>query len=216
MAAGKQPGGHNCRNQGEIMKFTKILGLVAMAALALMAFASTASATTLYTNGVKQTGAVTIHATLEGSAVLKDTSNTFANTCTESTVEGTTTSFTGTTVGGPINTLTFSKCTHEKVVVDEAGSLTVERIGTTDNGTVRSTGAKVTVPVTILGSVVTATCTTSNTDIGTLTGSTTTTYTAPGQSDMDINAVLNCGSILPSAKWEGTYRITGHNLAVGA
>jgi hypothetical protein len=197
------------------MKFTKILGLVAMAALALMAFASTASATTLYTNGVKQTGSVAIDATLSGSATLRDTSNTFANTCTESTVEGKTTTFTGTLVSGPIEWLSFSHCTHEKVVVHKAGTLSVDQIGTGMNGTVRSSGAEVTVPVTILGSVVTATCTTNETDIGTLTGSEA-AYVAPGQSEIDINAVLNCGSILPSAKWEGTYRITGHNLAVTA
>jgi hypothetical protein len=195
------------------MKFTKILGLAAMAALALMAFASTASATTLYTNGVKQTGAVSISGSLSGSATLKDTSGTFANTCTESSVSGSTTTFTGTSVSGPISSLSFSKCTHEKVEVVKTGSLSVTLIGSGPNGTVRSTGAEVKVPVTILGSVVKATCTTNETDIGTLTGSEA-AYTAPGQSDMDINAVLNCGSFLPSAKWEGTYRITGHNLAV--
>jgi hypothetical protein len=195
------------------MKLSKMLGAAAVAALALMAFTSSASATTIYTNGVKQSGSVTIHATLSGSAVLKDTSGVFANTCTESTVHGSTTSFTGTTVGGPIGTLTFGKCTHSPVVVHKAGSLTVERIGSTDNGTVRSTGAEVTVPVTIFGGVVTATCTTNNTDIGTLTGNTT---AGTSGSVMDINAVLNCGSFLPSAKWEGTYIITGHNLAIGA
>ena len=45
----------------------------------------------------------------------------------------------------------------------------------------------------------TLTCTTSNTDIGTLTG------VKEGNATMDINAVLNCGAFLPSAKWEGTY-----------
>jgi hypothetical protein len=196
------------------MKFTKILGLVAMAALALMAFASTATATTLYTNGEKKAVSVTIEATLKGSALLRDTSNVFANTCTSSTVKGHTVSpFTGTTVGGPIDSLSFSGCTHEKVVVDTLGTLNVEVIGSGPNGTVRSNGAKVTTPVTIFGSVVTATCTTENTDIGTLTGSES-PWTGTPLSEIDINAVLNCGSILPSAKWEGTYLITGHNIAV--
>jgi hypothetical protein len=190
------------------MKLSKILGVVAVAALALMAFAGTASATTLKTNGVTQTGSVTISASLSGSATLKDTSGTFANTCTESAVGGSTTTFTGSAVSGPISTLSFNKCTHEKVVVDEMGSLSVTVIGSGPNGTVSSTGAKVTVPVTILGSVVTATCTTSSTDIGTLTGTTS------GTSVMDINAVLGCGSVLPSAKWEGKYNITGHSISV--
>jgi hypothetical protein len=193
------------------MKLTKILGVAAVAAMALMAFASTASATTLETNGVIQSGAVTISSSLSGSATLKDTSGTFANTCTASSVSGTTTVFTGTRVSGPISALSFSSCTHEKVVVDEKGSLSVERIGSTTNGTVRSTGAKVTVPVTIFGGIVTATCTTNETDIGTLTGK------ASGTSSIDISAVLNCGSFLPSAQWIGTYNITGgHAIGVGA
>ena len=47
---------------------------------------------------------------------------------------------------------------------------------------------------------------TSNTDIGVLTG------TASGTSVIHVNALLNCGAFLPSAKWEGTYNITGHSL----
>jgi hypothetical protein len=196
------------------MKLSKILGIAAVAALALMAFASTASATTLTTNGVLQTGPVTLHATLKGSAVLKDTSNTFANTCTESTVHGVTSVFTGTYVSGPITKggLTFKKCTHETVIVHKEGTLSVDRIGTTTNGTVRSSGAEVTVPVTLFGGIVTSTCTTNETDLGTLTGATSGT----NASEIHINAVLNCGSFLPSAKWEGTYIITGHNIAVEA
>jgi hypothetical protein len=191
------------------MKLTKMFGLVAVAALALMAFASTASATTLETNGVKQTGAVTINSSLSGSATLSDTSNTFANTCKASSVSGTTSVFTG-TPSGPISTLSFSSCTHEKVVVDNKGTLSVEVIGAGTNGTVRSSGAEVTVPATIGSSIITVNCKTSNTDIGTLTG------TAAGTSTIHINAVLNCGFFLPSAKWVGTYNITGHSIGVVA
>jgi hypothetical protein len=195
------------------MKLSKILGVAAVAALALMAFASTASATTLETNGVKQSGAVTIEASLTAgtSAVLKDTSGAFANTCTTSKVEGTTSVFTGTTVSGPISTLSFTNCTHEKVEVIKAGSLSIESITGTTNGTVRSSGAEVKVPVTIFGGIVTATCTTNNTDIGTLTG---TASHAVG-AEMDINAVLNCGSFLPSAKWEGKYILTTPGTTTG-
>jgi hypothetical protein len=189
------------------MKFTKILGLVAMAALALMAFASTASATTIELKGVKQTGAVKISASLKSgtSAVLKDTSGTFANTCNASTVVGEdTTSKTGTKVSGPISSLTFGPtCTHEKVVVHKAGSLEADWIKGTTNATMYSTGAEVTVPATIpfIG-LTTVTCITNETDIGTATG------VASGQATIHINAVLNCGSLLPSAKWEGTYVVT--------
>jgi hypothetical protein len=192
------------------MNFTKTLGVLAVAATALMAFAGTASATTLSTNGVPQSGAVTLEMSLSGSTTLKDTSGSFANTCTAMTIKGTTTVFTGTTVSGPISTLAISKCTHEPVIVHQNGSFSIERIGTTTNGTLRLSGAIVTYPVTIFGSTVTATCTTSNTAVGTLTGR------SSGTSTVDMNAVVNCGSFLPSAQWQGTWNITGHSIAVEA
>jgi hypothetical protein len=184
------------------MKITKMFGLLAVAALALMAFASTASATTLETNGVKNTSAVTIEASLESgtSAVLQKTDGSFANTCTASSVIGKdSTSTTGTAVSGPVSTLTFTSCTNEKVVVDAAGSLSVENIAGTTNGTVKSSSAKVTVP-SPFGSL---TCETgTGNDIGTLTGK------ASGQATMDINAVLNCGFLAPSTTWTGSYLVT--------
>jgi hypothetical protein len=170
-----------------------------------MAFASTASATTLVTNGTKQTGKVAIEATAGGSILLSATGGGFANTCKASTVKGEdSTAQTGTSVSGPISTLSFSKCTNEPVTTDAAGTLSVEVIGSGPNGTVRSNGAKVTVP----SPFGTLTCTTSNTDVGTLTGTTS------GTSVMDINALLNCGFFLPSAKWEGSYNATGHSISV--
>jgi hypothetical protein len=187
------------------MKLTKMFGLVAVAALALMAFASTASATTLEIAGVKQTTDVTIEATLNGSATLSDTTNSFANTCTKSTVEGNdSTSTTGTNVSGPISILSFSSCTHPTVVVHKPGTLSIDRIGETTNGTVRSSGAEVTVPATIGTSLITVNCKTSETDLGTFTG----VPKATEHATIHINAVLNCGFFLPSAKWVGTYTVT--------
>ncbi len=182
------------------MKLSKILGVAAVAAMALMAFASTASATTLEVGGVAKNASVSLEATIAsgGSALLTDTFGATANTCTTSVVKGSTSSpFTGTTVGGPISTLSFSNCSEGNPTVDAAGSLTVERIGTTTNGTVKSTGAKVTVP-SFFG---TLTCTTSSTDIGTLTG------VASGSAKFDINAVLSC-TVIGTAKWSGTYTVT--------
>jgi hypothetical protein len=183
------------------MKLTKILGVVAVAAMALMAFAGTASATTLEKEGVKQTGAVTIKSSLKSgtSALLSDTAGFFANTCTASNVEGTTSVFTGTTVSGAISALSFTSCATEPVTVDTKGSLSVENIAGTTNGTVRSIGAKVTVP-SPFGLLTCVTAASPGTDIGTLTGVKT------GNATMDINAALNCGSI--TAKWTGTYTVT--------
>jgi hypothetical protein len=189
------------------MKLSKMLGVVAAAALALMAFASTASAATLEVGGVAKNASVSLEATIAagGSALLTDTFGATANTCTTSVVKGSTSSpFSATTLSGPLSTLTFSSCSEGNPTTDAAGTLSVERIGVTTNGTVRSNGAKVTVP-SFFG---TLTCTTSNTDVGTLTG------VSSGNAKFDINAVLSCTGI-GTAKWSGTYTLTGANAALG-
>jgi hypothetical protein len=183
---------------------TTILGLIAAAALSLMAFAGTASATTLEKGGVTQSGSVAIEATLKSgtSALLSDTSGFFGNTCTNSTVAGSTSVKTGTAVEGPISTLSWGSiatpCKEGNPTVDTKGGLAVKRIGTTTNGTVESWLTEVTVP-SAFGLL---TCTTSifGTDLGTLTG------VASGNATMDVNAVLACGIDM---KWTATYTVTG-------
>jgi len=192
------------------MKFIKTFGLVAMTALAPLAFTGTASATTLAVGGVTKTSAITIEASLKSgtSALLSDTAGFFLNTCTTSTVTASdSTTVSGTRVTGPISTLswgtTATPCKEGNPTVDAKGSLSVEKISGT-NGTVRSENAKVTVP-SALGPL---TCTTSSAgeDLGTLTG------VASGNATMDINAVLGCGI---TVKWTGTYVLTGTNAALG-
>jgi hypothetical protein len=186
------------------MKSTKVFGLAAAALLALMAFASTASATTLEIGGIKQSGAVTIKASLKSSTstLLSDTTGFFANTCTASAAEGKDSiSTTGTKVEGPISSLSFTSCATEPVTVNATGSLNAENIAGTTNGTVRSVGALVTVP-SPYGLLHCATPAFPGIDIGTLTGVANTASHAT----MDINAALNCGTI--TAKWTGTYTIT--------
>jgi hypothetical protein len=182
------------------MKYTKILGLVAAAAMALMAFASTASATTLEVNGVKQTGAVSISASLKSgtSALLSDTFGALANTCTVSTVEGSTSVFTGTAVSGPLSALSFSSCNQGNPTVHTKGSVSVENIAGTTNGTVRSIGANVTMP-SPFGTLTCVTAASPGTDIGTATG------VSSGNATVDVNAVLNCGI---TVKLTGTYTDT--------
>jgi hypothetical protein len=199
------------------MNVKKMLGLAIVAALALMASASTASAeTVLEKNGASTSEDLTLEATLTSSSTLESTSGVFANTCSSSTVVGTTESdgmapnFTGPTVSGAVSLLSFSNCTHSPVVVNSRGRLSIERIGTSTNGTVRSNNANVTVPVTVLGTVVSTTCTTSNTDLGTLNG------VASGATSITLSAILECGGVLPSARWTGTYTITGQSIGVGS
>jgi hypothetical protein len=184
------------------MKLTKPLGLATAAALSLMAFAGTASATTLEIKGGKQTTDVTIKASLKTgtSSALADTPNAFNNTCTASFVESNdSTRTTGTTVEGPIVGLAFTSCQEEPVVVDTKGALSIEHIASTTNGTLRWIGGKFTTP-SPYGLLTCVTATAPGTDIGTLTG------VSSGNATMDISASLNCGAI--TGKWTGTYTVT--------
>lgn len=183
------------------MKYLKIFGLAAVAAMAFMAFAAGASATTLKVGGVQQNGAVKIEATLESgtSAVLSRTDGSLANTCTSSTVAGTSEApFTGATVTGALTALAFESCTRT-VTVHKKGVLHVEHASFGTNGTVSSSGAEVTV-----GSPFgTLNCKTgSGVDVGLLTGD------EVGHAKIHVNAVLDCGFLVPSASWKGTYVVT--------
>jgi hypothetical protein len=187
------------------MRQLKRIALALLAALALTALAGTssASATTLEIGGVAQNKEVAFETTIASgsSLLLTDTGGTALNTCKDSTIKGHTaepfTSKEGTPISGPLTTLSWSGCTEGTPTVDSMGTLSVERIGTTTNGTVRSNGTKITTP-SFFGNL---TCTTSNTDIGTLTG------VKSGKATLDINAVLSC-TVISTAKWSGTYTVT--------
>jgi hypothetical protein len=181
----------------------KHIGAAALSAVALLAFAaSSASATTLETGGVKRES-VTVTKTLRTgtSIILKDTSGAFANTCTSVHEHWDADGFTLAKVGLIRTSTTISKCTEEPIVVDTTGTGSIEWISGTTNGTVRSVGAKFTSP-SPYGSLTCTTAASPGTDMGTLTG------VAAGNATMDINAVLNCGFFLPSAKLEGSLTVT--------
>ena len=183
------------------MKCLKTLGLAVIAAIAMVTLAaSSASASTLEIGGVTQNKSVTITASEvpDSSMLLGTTSGGFANTCLESHLHFDTDDYTGFDTEGPIYALALASCTNEKVVVDKACRLSIAWTSGT-NGTVTSSGAELTVPSPI-GAL---NCKTgSGTDIGTLTGK------ASGSAVLDIKAVLNCGFLVPSAKWECEYFIT--------
>jgi hypothetical protein len=184
------------------MKYLKMLGLTAVAAMALMAVigAGTASATTLEVGGVAKNESVTITSTLASgsTAILKDSAGTTTDTCTTSEVSGKTTKFTN-NPEGPVESLTFGNCTHTTTVLKN-GNLSVNWISGTTNGTVSSSGAEVTVVSTAFGA--SAVCKTgAGTEIGTLTGVST------GKATMDISGKISCG-ILGTSTWTGTYTVT--------
>jgi len=196
------------------MKLLKMAGLAAIAALGLMAFAGagSASATTLTcTNppGTKVTcpAGTNVDLSAESSLLIKAG---FANiTCTESTIKGKT-SNTGSateTVKGNIETLTFSPC-NATVTVLRKGSLEVhtdEEGITSGNGTLTGSGTEFTVAV----SGVTCTYGTSNTDLGTLTGSSPKSN-ATATLDLTADLLKFAGGFLCAspARWEGTYTVT--------
>jgi hypothetical protein len=187
------------------MKYVKVLGLLAVAAAAMMAFAATASATTLTSpTGTVYTGA--IHATSEGHAILQ---NPIAKIECASTVEGSIEQHgAGKTVKGNISNLSFTGCTNDwHVTVVTAGSLELH-YKAAGEGTVTSSGA--TVEATRFG--VNCRYKTENTDVGTFTDSHKTAH-EPGKdttATMDIHGLIpfHSGSFLcgsGATTWEGSY-----------
>jgi hypothetical protein len=203
------------------MKYLKMLGLAAVAAMALTAVtAGSASATTLEVTGVTQNKSVSITASIAaGGTVRLSSFGVTVNTCNQSHVAGHTTTaggsqgtekagFTGTRVGGPITSLSFSGCISP-VTVHKGGGLAVEHIAGTTNGKVFSHGAEVTVFSVIHNTYINC-LTGAGTLIGTITG------VKHGHATMHINATLNCAPHVSSAKWEGTYTVTTEGLGVSA
>jgi hypothetical protein len=196
------------------MKYVKVIGLAACAAMALMAFGvGTASATTLFTNEAKTIAypaGTTLHATLVPgtTATLENTVKEPIATCTGSTVHGTTSNTSGAAVTGAIGTLTWEGCSQTTHTVAK-GSLDVAFTSGT-SGDVTGTGNQVTLG--IFG----VTCT-YGTGEGTKLGS----VTGGAEPKMKINAVVNKtagGFLCPTTGiWTAEYVLTApHALFVGA
>ena len=192
------------------MKYLKMAVVAVVAAMSFTAFAaSTASATTLEVGGVTQNQSAFITASLKPptSTILSRTDGSLAGECAESHLQGTATS--PFTVADPaeitasVETLSFTNCTRP-VTVHKAGVLHIGHDPGTTNGTVASSGAEWTT-----GSPFgTLTCKTgAGVDFGTMTGATTVSNPGP-HAEIDINAVINCGFLVPSATWKGTYIVT--------
>lgn len=189
------------------MKYLKILGLAAIAAAALMAFAGTASATELTCGAEMCPTGTEIKSVSEGHATLDAP---FGTIQCNSAVSGKTSNTGGAeTVEGSISTLDFTNCTNATVDVLKNGTLEIHTAGSTanGNGTLTSTGAEVTVEY--LGTH--CIFTTKETDLGTVTGS---ANTANGRATLDISARIPrtsgrsgvfCGE---SAPWTGSYEVT--------
>lgn len=194
----------------------KMIGLVALSALTTMVFAASASAnTTLETGAVTQNGSLTLTMSLtpNTSSITSLTDGSFANTCTESHMHWITTVFTGTVVTGPLtghtahekstglkpsDGMSFGGCTRP-VTVHDPGTLEIDHIEGTTNGTVYWENGEVTES----SPIGTLTCKSGGTThLGTLTG------TASAHATFHIHAVINCGFFAPSMTWQATYTVT--------
>ncbi len=186
------------------MKYLKLVGLVTVSVVALMAFAGTASATTLTGAGGATLGSgTTFHETNLGTIVWIPPFGLIS--CGASTKHWTTTNAggSGVAVSGSIGALSFSEC-NATVTVLNNGTLSITGTGS-NNGTLRGTGTEVTVEFVGTHCIFK----TNNTTLGTVTGSSTTGRTAT----LDISATVPrtggrsgafCGS---TAKWEGSYTV---------
>jgi hypothetical protein len=203
------------------MKYVKMLGLAAVAAMGLMAFlgASSASATVLCKTTTNPCGASWIYsgpalsASLDPNttATLENTSGSIEDTCSGSTVEGAITNAGDAThtVVGSVEHLTFTGCTQETTVTVETGTLELHSITGTNNGTVTAIGFKVDIK---LFGVQCGYGAGGGTDLG--------TFTEGNPGTMDIHAVVNkeAGSFLCPGDlvWNGTYTITTPNSTLDA
>jgi hypothetical protein len=197
-------------NKGEIhMKYVKMLGLAAIAAAALMAFVGAGSASAAELTcppGTTCPVGTTFHAVSGTEAVPKKAvlDAPFGNIECNSTVHGHVTS-SNPTIAIEITSLIFNNCGSDTVTTLATGTLGITNIAGTKDGTVTSTGAKVTVEHIGTHCIFE----TSSTDIGRLTGTTST----GGTPVFDISATIPrvggrsgafCGS---SAPWTGSYSI---------
>ncbi|HEY8501511.1 MAG TPA: hypothetical protein VIL21_02395 [Solirubrobacterales bacterium] len=204
------------------MKYIKMLGLLAVAAGALMAFAGSASATEVTSEGKLYTGVIKATAgetTLHGIKTI---------TCKKSTVEGAVeTHGSSVTASGKITHLKFEECGTDHVTVLKPGTLTVHTEYKTvvdanethtwvccepnnGNGTLTSSGAEITIQVTSLG--ISCIFTTNETDIGRVTGGTTAKLDIDSSSIPRTGHSIFCGG---SGEWTGSYTVnTPDNLTI--
>jgi cytoskeletal protein CcmA (bactofilin family) len=184
------------------MKYVKILGLAAVAAMAMMAFAGSASAATHLVGGEPE-ATLTKGAKIDfsipsgGSALLVTTKGETLDTCSSSTVQGEL----ETETTGKITALTWSGCTFTTDTVT-LGKLKVTG-GTETKGTVESDAEiGVTINTVLFGSCVYGV--EANKVVGSIAGS-------PAVFTANAVAIKLSGSNFAcpeTSKWTGTYNAT--------
>lgn len=192
------------------VKYLKMFGPAAVAAVALTAFlgASSATAQTIYkyttpsANDPIAIGTEVI-ATLEPgtSTIFKETFSGFTDTCTGSEIKLGIATNTTTDAGGSIH-LTFTGCSHTTHVLTN-GEIEFKNIAGTTNGTATLKGTRVTVNSTIFGLSCTA-----NFGAGTAIGTFTGAKLSTARATIDVNAVITLENGCGDATWTGSYLVT--------
>jgi hypothetical protein len=199
------------------MKYVKMLGLAAVAAAALMAFAgaSSASASVLCKTKVNANGncpagwgySGEIHAVTEEPSVLTGTTSM---ECKESTISGNLTEGTATsteTPNGAVTVFSIGTCNCEMIMV-KTGTLELHAIKDTGNGTLTSNGTELTINCSTIFGKVHCIYITSNTDLGELTGSTTTGATPTIDITAEIPQAVTSSLCSERTVWHAKYKVT--------
>jgi hypothetical protein len=186
-------------------RLNRIALIALVASLAVSAAAGSASATRLEIGGVPKTEKMALTASLESglkvhfSNTYGDPVGPYSNWCAGSHLSATATSLEGATkAAGAINTLLFSSCEFP-VTAHQPGQLYIEHIAGTTNGLVRTANTELT--ITLPAGTLTCKTGPGSSIIGILTGK------ASGHATLDINAVLNCGFVIPTFLWRGSYTV---------
>lgn len=172
-----------------------------------MAFAGSASTTTLTSEGAVLPAGTVIKAALNGG-VAKFTNNLGASVeCGESTVEGKTENegSASETVKVPIEKLTLTKC-NCKTSVLKGGTLEIHTIGTevNRNGTLTISGAEVSTECRTVFGAVHCIWSTGSTDLGKLTGGSPTILIVDASVSRTRGSGALCGS---SGTWTARYKV---------
>ncbi len=199
------------------MKYLKMLGLAAVAAMALTAFfgASSASATVTCTTNVhfgcgagwKITTSMVATQTEGTTAILETTGGVVLDTCTGSKVEGEITNPGGPTetVSGNINSLLWGTCSRTTHTL-KIGSLEVHNIAGTNDGTLTATGGTEVTINTIFGSCIYGTG--AALDIGRITGGTPAILHTNSVVVPKVGGNAACPA---HGVWNATFTLTNHH-----
>jgi len=168
-----------------ILLISCLLAIIAVALIGVEASSATAlckTTTTPCDSGYGKGTTLDASMTSGTTAILKSTSETVLDTCTAGTVKGTTANAGGgeaeEPVTGTVETLSFSSCSRTTHTL-KTGEFEIQKIAETDDGTLISRNAEITVD-SIFGSCVFGTA--SGTDLGTLKGGESPT--------IEVNAVV--------------------------